>query len=236
MSGFGRFRLTLFFLLMLAAPARASTILLGHNLTPTTYTLPRGQGTAGSYALGYGLTDQLFVGTSPWIWIGYGMAMAEGRYRFLQESGFELTLEGMYFNSLPGSRYDQHSTFVRLTGSYRVSDLYTAHLSSGHQYFWDATRPYSLNPWPGLRPYLPSVSVLNEFRLFDLYGVMAEAGILGLNYPAPERHLGISAFYKNTWLLIQLGISETRSLNRNYARIIHWQTHPEIQVQTYFNL
>jgi hypothetical protein len=228
----------LFFSLLAIGPlsvARAESMLIGHNLTPTTYTLPKGRATVGSYAVGYGITDDWMAATSPWIWIGYQMAMMESRYRFLHQDGFEVTLEGMYFKSLSGSRYQQHSTFLRLTGSRRFSDSYTLHVSSGHQYFWDATQPYSLNPWPGLRDYVPSVSMLNEFHVFDLWGILAEVGLLGLNYPAIERHLGLSAFYKNTWLLIQLGISETRSLNRNYANITHWQTHPEVQVQGYFD-
>lgn len=232
-------RLALIVVLGLSATSlfsvHAETMLFGHNLTPTPYTLKKGDATAGNYALAYGLTDDWLIGTSPWIWLGYGMAMAETRYRFVNQSGFEVTAEGMVFDSLPGSRYDQSSTFLRLTGARHFNDYYTLHLSTGHQYFWNAAVPYSLNPWPGLQDYIPSVSMLNEIRFLNHYGIFAEVGVIGLNYPVPERHVGLSAFFKNEWLLFQVGMSETRSFSYSYLGIMHWVTHPEVQIQGFWS-
>ena len=50
------------------------SFLIGHNVTPTTETPRQGVGTVGNYALGWGLTDNLFLATSPWIWVSYNTA------------------------------------------------------------------------------------------------------------------------------------------------------------------
>lgn len=219
----------------------AQPILLGHNLTPTPYTLRKGDAIAGTYAIGYGVTDDFMVSTSPFIWVGYGMAMANARYRFYRGGPdvegvgqrFETTFEPMYFKTFGFSRYHQESVFLRLTGAAHLSKDYTFILSTGHQYFWDDTHPYSLNPRAGLQKYLPSISMLHEFHIMGLYGILFEMGTLALNYPEPYSHVGVSGFYKNTWLLIQLGISRTAMLP-NRLGLYHWITHPETQVQFYF--
>jgi hypothetical protein len=44
---------------------------IGHNLTQST-NVPEAHGwTAGNYAAGYALTENLFIATSPWIWVSY---------------------------------------------------------------------------------------------------------------------------------------------------------------------
>lgn len=47
------------------------TIIIGHNVTPTTEIPKQGTWTLGSYAAGYAFTDNLFIATSPWIWLSY---------------------------------------------------------------------------------------------------------------------------------------------------------------------
>ena len=53
-------------------PASTTTPLyIGHNLTPSTEVLKARTFTVGNYAAGFGLTENIFVATSPWIWYSY---------------------------------------------------------------------------------------------------------------------------------------------------------------------
>jgi len=80
--------------------------LIGHNMTPTTDPLRRGDWMFGTYALAYGITDDLFIATSPWIWVSYNTANVHlkwipynrGRTRF----GFFLS----YFESFDSTPLD----------------------------------------------------------------------------------------------------------------------------------
>ena len=50
------------------------SILIGHNVTPTTDMLKSGVTTVGTYAMAYGFSDSFFIATSPWIWGSYNTA------------------------------------------------------------------------------------------------------------------------------------------------------------------
>ncbi len=95
-----------------------AALILGHNLTPTTTTLDAGEKMVGSYALGYGITDDLTIANSPWLDISYNMPNIDLRYGL--PSGSDLTsfaIEGLYFKTIPsgGRLFEQHSYFLRLT-------------------------------------------------------------------------------------------------------------------------
>lgn len=215
--------------------------LLGHNLTPTSYTIPEGHFTPGTFAVAYGITGDWSIGTSPWIIAAYNMPMIESKFGFRTDTFFQhASLDLNYFRTFEYgfNFYKQESTFVRLTGSHRFSETYTLHISAGHQYFFDDTKPYSLRliPGNGSRTNL-SLSTLNEFHLFAKgLGVFAEVGLMGLNYSVPWLHTGLSAFYYRNWGLFQLGVSRTVSLGRvpyyvnaGPVTVAYW--HPEIQIQ-----
>jgi hypothetical protein len=214
------------------APPRPSRFFPGHNLTPTSDVLSRGQAVLGTYAIGYGMTDRFTVGTSPFIIGFYNMAVIDLRYALIRDNGFQFTVEDLYFKSLPyknlgmHDQYHQESTFLRLTASQTISSFYTLHFSSGHQYFWNSDSPYSLNPNPG-QPYVLSVSTLHELHFSSHFGCFIEVGVLGLNFAnafkasdptgiplqksGPYSHLGLSFFYQSDLLMVQLGVSRSQT-------------------------
>src|SRR3954469_24971416 len=53
------------------AQVQNTQLFIGHNLTPSTDVLPSGRYTVGTYAAGVGLTENLLIATSPWIWSTY---------------------------------------------------------------------------------------------------------------------------------------------------------------------
>ena len=124
----------------LAAEECSNTgLLLGHNFTPTSYTLPGRKLTFGNYALAYGITDSWTIGTSPWLILSYNMPMLETKFGFCLDSFIQrLSIDANYFKTFSYGRslFQQESTFVRVTGSHRFSEAYTLHLSLGHQYFF----------------------------------------------------------------------------------------------------
>lgn len=218
-------------------------VLWGHNLTPTTYTLKKNQVTAGTYVLGYGVTDNFMICTSPWIDLLYNMPSIDGRYLIAEIKDFRFLLDVSYFKTFQYLRnvYQQNSTFVRAVASQRFSSFYTIHEAFDYQYFWDETVPYSLDPTPGFQ-YTTSVSTLHEIHWFKHIGTFLEAGVLGLNYNTPYLHLGASAF--GTWKnwMFQIGVSRSSSMGMEYAitnNYGYWYLsrvlwHPEIQLQAYF--
>ena len=237
-------RSALFFLFFTAVSAIAAETanskitLLGHNLTPTTYSLPQGKFTAGTYALAYGVTDHWTIGTSPWFDVLYNMPTVVNRISFTLNTFIErLNVELHYFKTFPYglNRYIQESFFARVTGSHKFTAAYTLNVSAGYQYFFVDTRPYSLRLISGKStPYNASVSTLSEIRLLDRFGVFLEMGVLGLNYSVPYLHLGASAFYHWDWGFFQFGFSQTSSMGEVplYGPIVY--VHPEIQLQTFF--
>jgi hypothetical protein len=230
------------------------SILLGHNLTPTTETLYRGTVTAGWYALAVGVTDNLTIGTSPWLASLYNMPNLDARITFDGANFIDLwTVEGAFFKTYAygNNDYRQESTLLRLTGSHRFNSTYTLYVSGAHQYYFDDTAPFSLRLDPGsvdTRSHL-SVSTLHKLRLTENFGFFLEAGLAGLNYAARYSHLGASVFAQWNWGMAQVGFSRTSSLgslrdgepafeqrgDRYVFRSDSYSvTHPEMQLQAFF--
>ena len=243
-------------------PMKSSHVFFaGHNLTPTTDVLLKNQVTLGSYVVGLGLSDRLMLATSPFFFILYNSAAIDLRYALIQDESFNLTIEGSYLKSLPYQNlgphdpYLQSTFFTRITTSRKFSDIYSLYLSIGHQYFWNAENPHSLNPTKDRN--VLSISTLHKFDLSSNFGIFAEAGVLGLNYksktfikqitygneyntsPGPFTHFGLSFFYHTDTYYIQLGVSrssgtfeKTPSLSDiEYSLLENIWYHPEIQVQ-----
>ncbi len=217
--------------------------LFGHNLTPTSYTLADKQLTLGTYVVGYGLSENVTIGTCPWLVLAYNMPMIEMKVAFHPDIFFErISIDANYFKTFPYARnlYEQESTFLRVTGTHKFTEIYSLHVSVGHQYFFNDNRPFSLRliPGNGSRTNL-SLSTLNEINLIGNLGMFVELGLIGLNYSVPWLHTGLSGFYWWGWGLIQFGYSRTVSLGgvRYYvggdnATVVYW--HPEIQFQVFF--
>jgi hypothetical protein len=223
----------------------------GHNLTPTTDTLSKGEITVGTYVIGYGVTDRLTIATSPWFDYFYNMPMINGRLLVFQQNDFRVTTEVNFFKtydtdtgyySRAGVGYEQTSAFLRVAASEKFSNFYTLTGSLGYQYFWDDLKPYSFRLVPGnTDPYNASASTLHKFSWTRHFGNFLEAGVMGLNYQTPYLHLGASIYGQWKWGLLLLGFSRTSSMGQ-----VHYVTsyddeyfedvvvHPEVQFQTYF--
>lgn len=75
------------------------SILIGHNVTPTTDMLKSGVVTVGTYAVGYGLSDSFFVATSPWIWGSYNTANVHLKWGQRISNSSRISLFASYFES-----------------------------------------------------------------------------------------------------------------------------------------
>ncbi|MEN0060285.1 MAG: hypothetical protein AAGB31_15710 [Bdellovibrio sp.] len=95
-----------------AKSSKNSAIFIGHNVTPTTDTLAAGEWTVGTYAVGVGLTDSLFIATSPWIGLSYNTANVHLKWAddFSADSRWGVFLS--YFES-----YDSEPFLRGVTGS-----------------------------------------------------------------------------------------------------------------------
>jgi hypothetical protein len=211
-----------------------SSVLLGHNLTPTSYTTQKGQVLAGAYEIAYGITDQLMVGTSPWMIIGYNMPMVNFKYGFTPDLIFDhASIETMYFKtfSYGWNRYKQESTWLRLTGTNQFSSNYSLHTSFGFQYAFTDVVSFSMRPPPlNNTPITLSLSALQEIHFSKNVGMFAESGLLGFNFPNRYLHVGASGFWQWATGYIQLGLSKTfqigpQRLNIDSIPYNMWQGH-----------
>jgi hypothetical protein len=218
-------------------------ILLGHNLTPTSYTLEKGAITAGTYALAYGVTDRLTIATSTWLDYAYNMPNFDVRYSFrLSDFIQNANFESIYFKTFNygAGTYRQESLFERFVGTRYFAPSYTLHVSLGYQYFFEDEYPFSLRLRPGNGSrYNLDFSTLSEIHLTEHLGVFVELGTLGLNYAVPYLHTGLSVFGKWNWGVIQLGMSRSKSFRPVQTGIAGYEFtdtvwHPEVQLQ--FNL
>lgn len=54
--------------------ADSKAVFLGHNTSPSSYSLGKGQVTVGNFGIAMGITEQITVATSPWLWASYEAA------------------------------------------------------------------------------------------------------------------------------------------------------------------
>jgi len=253
MNSYLRLTLITCFVCTASSPSRAELPrLLGHNFTPTTYTLAEDVVTIGTYGIGYGISDDVSISTSSWLDVSYNMPNLGIRYA-TDVDGFvdRFAIEPMYFKTFPYfyNDYEQESFFVRTTVAKNFSDFYVLNASLGYQYFINDRRAFSLRLEPGLSrsKHHLSLSTLHELYISQHLGVLLELGLAGLNYDTLYSQLGTSVFVRWSWGLLQLGLSRTRSLGEvdldrwyrfddgriaNYGEISIY--HPEVQLQFYF--
>lgn len=256
--GWGR----VFFFVLFSIPLYArSPILLGHNLTPTSYLLADGETTVGTYALGYGVHERLTLATSPWLIINYNMPAVLSRFLLAESADHRWSFEFNYFKTFSYlfDLYDQESVWMRSVWTARVSPGFALHTSVGWQRYYNDSRAYSMRLTVGRSdPTTLSLSTLAEIALTARWGVFLEAGVLGLNYKHPYWHLGASAYYRWSWGLLQAGLSRStmfgpyrmlvtpeelggdrpsavlydEEVGRYYSVLASF--HPEMQFQTFF--
>jgi hypothetical protein len=208
------------------------SILLGHNLTPTVYTLPKGGFTVGNQVLAGAITKYLTLGTSPWLYYDYNMysliVRARGHFKTADatESGL-CEVNGQNLDEHCGPSWGLQLMYLK-TGHFQldnyqmtainssfvvkqdVASFYSVNLALNYMYFFDETEPYSLRREPfNHDAYQWTLTTLQEVRLPAHLGALIEFGVLGLNYKYPEVHVGISMHHKTRYVLLQAGFSET---------------------------
>lgn len=223
-------------------------ISFGHNLAASNETLSRGHWTAGTYFLGTGITDNLTVGLSPWIYFSYNMdnVLIRCKHPFL--NNVSMSHQFGYFKSNPdlGSRYIQESTSYWLTWGL-ADDNYKFLMTMNYMYFRNEVQPFSLRREPfNNQAHQLTLSSLNQFSFSENTILQFELGLLGMNYKYPYLHVGASWLhhFKPNWSL-QVGASVSERFsgleqipdspvisspeNYNYISL-----HPEIQIQYWF--
>lgn len=242
---------TVVFAVLIAACARADeAILFGHNLSPTNYTLHKGEASVGNFIAGVGVNDNLTVGTSPWLYTSYNMYSVVGRYGAPFGDERRWGLQGAYFKTdrILADVYQMEATSVWLSASQRIAPHYTLNIVANHMYFFDETIPFSLRRNPGNdQPWQFSLTSLHEVALVRGFGFLAELGVLGLNYAYPELYFGTSVNWRASRFLAQFGFSQNLTPNGAGRLYTPQQAfgatsgdyydqamHPEIHLQAYF--
>lgn len=185
----------------------------GHNVSQTTVVLPRGNCSAGLQVVACGVTDQISVATSPFIWANYLLPNA---YLRLNPGGpggafaLQLAQIGDGVRRQDYGSYDMSTTYGWAT--YRWvhnsgASLYTSLIGG---YYWSDEIPFSLRrPQPEVTPWQVSITNLASVRLAGPVFLNSELGILGINEYYPHLHFGASVAYRSGDFSAHLGISVT---------------------------
>ena len=82
-----------------ASLRQTEAVFIGHNLTPSTDVAGKYKVTLGNYAAGFGLTENLFVATSPWILYSYNTMNIHLKYSQVLSPKTTAGLFASYFDS-----------------------------------------------------------------------------------------------------------------------------------------
>ena len=209
--------ISVIFFISIARAESGKAVDIGHNLTPTTKTVAAGVWTAGNYALGYGISDSLFIVTSPWIWVNYNTINLHLKWSSAQIGRSRFGIFASYFESLRwafvgDAPYFWKSASTNLLYTYSWSPQVETNFSLRASYFWNDDRPYSIRMDMGdnaIRGQLDLTS-LTRIRIAESdFSLGLELGTVGMNYLYPYMHVGASVLYTwNSWLA-QFGFSYT---------------------------
>lgn len=227
---------------------------LGHSLTQTSYTLKKNKSMAGTFAIAYGLTDQITVATSPYLLSLYNMPNIIIRTGALLNSSTKLGAHFGYMKTQDylENDYKMENSYLNLVLTKKWSRLSSTHFQVNSMYFIDDARPFSIRVARPTKPLQVSLSILNELSFFKRYqnefGVGLELGVIGVNEALPYNHLGFSFYRKFKKIIFQAGISLSATQNVTVSNLRHIgnryissngeykkvMTHPEVQMQYFF--
>lgn len=221
--------------------SRTRSVVVGHNVTPSALTPKKGVWTVGNYAVGVGITDNIFLATSPWVWTSYNTANIHLKFSAPVSRKARVGFFASYFESFDSTqflvkqptglhastlssksevadtnRYQWQSASAHLLSSVEASDSITVNFNAHYAYFWNDDFPYSIRMDPGrdsLRGQV-DLSTLTEVKVADSeMSWLFELGALGVNYAAPYLQVGSSLVYKDQSWLVQFGASYTVAFN-----------------------
>jgi hypothetical protein len=226
----------------------------GHNMSPNSYTLNKGGCTVGPYAAACGITDDLTLGSSTWLYWNYNMYSAFFRAGYNLNSEWRASIQSAYLKTFDVGKYlgyVMESSRSHLTLSHKRSSIITVHYNVTYEYFFDETLPHSMRREPLKNdPYQLSATALLEYEASKDYLLHYETGIHGVNYHYPQLLVGFSGGRKFKNSFLQIGVSMTgtpkayftsnrfdssrvNSRTRNFMKY-DFSVHPEFQWQYVF--
>jgi len=231
-----------------------SNFFVGHSLSQTSYTLPKGKWMVGTFALGYGISNNITLGTSPWLLTLYNMpnVLLRTKKEISTSSAIGLHIGYMKTAEYLRNEYEMELLYGNLIYSFVVNKNIRTHFQANLMNFISESRPFSIRV---SRPTLTSqisLSNISEVAVYKKgsheFGFGAEVGYLGVNESRPYMHGGFSIYRKTKNLFLQAGLSLSASNNVGVSDFSYVGqgnlppggefreilTHPEIQVQYYF--
>lgn len=195
----------------------------GHNLSPTTNTLPEKTVSAGIYLLGYGFSDDIMIATSPWFHMFYNMDSYIIKSKLHNGKDYSIAFQTAYFksknkaqiensdrNQFVGNYYQMEAILSNLIFTKKITPYYIFSTNFGHHYYLDETVPFSVRRESFKdSPYQFNLSTYHEFLLEENFSIGTEFGLLGMNYLYPQVITGISFNFKGASWQMQLGVSVT---------------------------
>lgn len=242
---------------------RAEQIYYGHNLSPTTNTLKENQAAFGLYVVAIGLSDNLMIGSSPWITFDYNMANLAIRYAPDSQSSGKISFQTHYFKTYNEDKvssrelsYKMETISQYISYSTKISPKLDVTFNLNGMYFWEEERPFSLRRINATKDsYQINTTLLFQNQATKNILTQFELGILGANYTYPQLILGTSGSLKigSSWL-VQLGfmmtstpkaLTSTKRADNNFKIVGNnhnsagnnkddFSIHPEIQLEYFF--
>jgi len=209
---------------------------------------------AGTFALGYGVTNNLTLGTSPWLLTIYNMPnlIARTKIELSTSSAIGFHVGYMKTEKYLRNDYSMELYYGNLIYSFVVSRSFRTHFQANFMNFLNEARPFSIRvsrPRDAVQTSLSNITevVVHRQKGYEL-GLGVEAGYLGVNESRPYMHGGISVYRKTKGLMLQAGISLSASNNVGVSDFSYIGrgnlpaggefreilTHPEVQIQYYF--
>jgi hypothetical protein len=208
--------------------------------------------TVGNYILAYGLTDEVMIGTSPWLQFSYNSDNLVLRLKHPLDSESSIGQQLIYLQNDTsfGSVYEMTAFLYWLTWSKKMTTFYNLNISLNTMYFWDEKIPFSLRREPyNTEVYQFSLSTLHQLSVTEKIMAQFELGVLGLNYRLPYFQLGSSFVYLEKNYSIQVGasvslmppyetpyipIGNTNRIGLTGENLDTLSLHPEVQLQYWF--
>jgi len=207
----------------------------GHNFSSTSYTLDQGECTFGLQVIGCGVSEDLSLGTSPWLYSDYNMlslfaragwrhnaqrrqALQLSYFKTFQQKGFVQNgyydANNMWHDYAITNDYIMHAVFLQWIDSWTLSPYAVNHFNVSVQHYIDDRRPFSLRR-PSMRPHKTQLNLttLLETHVVGPLFLMSELGVL--NVGATQFHLmaGTSAQLRGNRWMAHLGFSINGTLN-----------------------
>ena len=122
----------------------------GHNLSPTTETLSDKQMAIGFLFTGFGLNENLTIGTSPWMIYDYNMLNLAVRFSNDITENSSFGFQTHYFNTFNEDKVDKYTTYKMeaisqfFTYSYKLTPKTNLIFNINPIYFFNEEMPFSL--------------------------------------------------------------------------------------------